>query len=209
MSIDAVAERARAGKATIYRHFPDKAALVARAIARDATPDGDPVDTGSLRGDLLAFGRSAVSAAGLHGGIFAGLLNAARTDEVFAALLSERMWESKQRSLQPIVERAVGRGEVADMSRVAVVCEVCCAVVLHRLFVERAEPDERFRSHLVDEIAIPLLTYQVAPATPPVPRRNRSHPNPSGAGTRRTEPPARTEPGSRKPAQLSGRRRIL
>ena len=162
MSIDAVADRARAGKATIYRHFRDKAALVARAIARDSTSEIVPADTGSLRGDLLAYGRNAIRDAGPDGGIFVGILNASRTDDVLGALLSERMWESKQRSLRIVVERAVARGELADLSRVAVVCEVCCAVVLHRVFVERDVPDEAFRRHLVDDIALPLLMYRCA-----------------------------------------------
>lgn len=193
MSIDAVAERAHAGKATIYRHFPDKAALVASAIARDEAAASEPLDAGSLRADLLAFGTSAVRAAGPDGGIFAGLLNASRTDEVFAGLLSERMSESKRHSLGVIVERAVARGELMDTSRVSLVCEVACSVVLHRLFVERARPDEEFRRHLVDEIVIPLLTYR--PAERAARTRSRAaHPAPSAAAA-----PIRTRGQGRMP----------
>ena len=144
MSIDAVAERAHAGKATIYRHFPDKATLVACAISsRTGAAASEPVDTGSLREDLLAFGTSEVSAAGLDGGIFAGLLNASRTSEgLRRALLSQRSSETKQPS-RVIVERAVARGELSDSDRVSLVCEVACSVVLHRLFVEHERPGRR------------------------------------------------------------------
>ena len=54
LRVDAVAARARASKATLYRHWPTKAGLVVDAIrfckgAGEAMPD-----SGSLRGDLLA-----------------------------------------------------------------------------------------------------------------------------------------------------------
>jgi AcrR family transcriptional regulator len=56
MTIDAVAARARCSKATIYRRWPDKAALVVTAVRRHA---GQPAaatapDTGSLRSDPQA-----------------------------------------------------------------------------------------------------------------------------------------------------------
>jgi AcrR family transcriptional regulator len=163
MTIEAVAERAHAGKATIYRHFPDKAALVVRAISRGAEVELIPADTGSLRGDLLAYGRRAANSACVDDRLFAGVWQASRTDEVLGALLNERMWESKQRAIRLIAERAVERGELTDTSRIPIVCQVVCAVVLHRVIVERAEPDETFRVHLVDDIAIPLLTYRGSP----------------------------------------------
>lgn len=157
LSMDAIAERAHAGKATIYRHFPDKAALIAGAIGRHGDALGAPADTGSLRGDLIDFAECSAQASGFDGGLFTGLLNAARSDAVLASLLKEQMWVAKRAALRTIVERAVGRGELADDGRVDVVSEVCCAVVLHRLVVERAEPDRAFRVRLVDEIALPLL----------------------------------------------------
>ena len=52
LTIDAVAARARCSKATIYRRWPGKAALVITAVRRHA---GQPAiaapDTGSLRSD--------------------------------------------------------------------------------------------------------------------------------------------------------------
>src|ERR1700712_1282335 len=57
MTIDMVAARAQAGKATLYRRWPSKAELVLDAVAcmkqSDLHPDELP-DTGTLRGDLLS-----------------------------------------------------------------------------------------------------------------------------------------------------------
>src|ERR1700730_6730586 len=59
MTMDAVAARARTGKATIYRRWASKAQLVVDAIASAGhmgvtTQRASLPDTGSLRGDLLA-----------------------------------------------------------------------------------------------------------------------------------------------------------
>src|ERR1700709_1972136 len=57
MTIDMVAARAKAGKATLYRRWPSKAELVIDAVACMKRPDFPPEhmpDTGTLRGDLLA-----------------------------------------------------------------------------------------------------------------------------------------------------------
>ena len=56
--MDAVARRCGASKATIYRRWPRKTALVVAAAA--ALPAPELPDTGDLREDLLACGRAYV-----------------------------------------------------------------------------------------------------------------------------------------------------
>ena len=53
LTMDAVASRAKASKATLYRRWTNKLTLVIDAlVAQKAAPE--PADTGSLRGDLEA-----------------------------------------------------------------------------------------------------------------------------------------------------------
>ena len=55
VTMDAVAARTRSSKATLYRQWGGKAELVVRAM-RSQKPGGiADIDTGTLRGDLLAF----------------------------------------------------------------------------------------------------------------------------------------------------------
>src|SRR5215207_6564595 len=57
MTVDMVAARAKAGKATLYRRWPSKADLVLDAVACMKAAEVDPgalPDTGTLRGDLIA-----------------------------------------------------------------------------------------------------------------------------------------------------------
>src|SRR3954453_18015238 len=59
LTMDAVAIRARASKATIYRRWPGKAELVAAALRLCAGNDTMPIaESDSLRGDLIAMLRA-------------------------------------------------------------------------------------------------------------------------------------------------------
>src|SRR5690348_7594397 len=51
-TIEEVADRAEVGKATVYRWWPDKGALIADAFAGSATPHLRFPDTGSVYTDM-------------------------------------------------------------------------------------------------------------------------------------------------------------
>src|SRR6218665_586629 len=53
-SIEAVARRARAGKPTIYRWWPNKTRLLLDVYQRQKTAV-EQIDTGTIEGDCLAF----------------------------------------------------------------------------------------------------------------------------------------------------------
>ena len=76
-SIERVAERARTGKAAIYKRWPNKATLVREAAARKAVRSGSEwVSTGSLREDLIAhLDSSARFVAGPFGESIRGLVS--------------------------------------------------------------------------------------------------------------------------------------
>jgi len=85
VSMDAVAARARASKATIYRRWSSKGALVSAAVRCRAPLPMVMPDEGSLRADLLAAVRLMAQAIGqqdlaLLTGVFAGM----RTDPELA-----------------------------------------------------------------------------------------------------------------------------
>ena len=57
LTMDAVASAAKASKATLYRRWDTKAELVVDALSRaKGAPQLEPIDTGSLRGDLIGRG---------------------------------------------------------------------------------------------------------------------------------------------------------
>src|SRR5713226_929127 len=58
LTMDQVAARARAGKASVYLRWPNKVALVAEAIQYRSAVVPDVPDTGSLHADMLVFLRT-------------------------------------------------------------------------------------------------------------------------------------------------------
>lgn len=156
LSMDALAERAHASKATIYRKWSGKAQVVADAIRRRKSGPHAVADTGSLRQDLLeTIGGMCVSLGGDEA-LVAGVMSAMRTDPELAGLMRSHVLDGDS-PMDVVVARAVARGELPPGTSGALVDEVAPAVVMLRL-VFRGEPlDEEFLVHLVDEVVLPLL----------------------------------------------------
>jgi AcrR family transcriptional regulator len=160
LSMDALAERAHAGKATIYRHWSGKAEVVADAV-RQRQCEAPPVaDTGSLRGDLLTtIEHMDGSVSSEDGALISGVLGAMRTDPVLANLMRTQVFESKRTNCLHLVDRAIARGELPPSATGDVLYEVLPAMVITRLVINGEELTEEFASHLVDDILIPLLQH--------------------------------------------------
>jgi len=160
LSMDALAERAHAGKATIYRHWSGKAEVVAEAVRQRQCEMAPVADTGSLRGDLLATIESIdASVSSEDGALISGVLFAMRTDPVLANLMRTQVVESKRITCLQLVDRAIARGELPPSAAGDVLYEVLPAMVITRLVINGEELTEEFAAHLVDDILIPLLQH--------------------------------------------------
>ncbi len=160
LSMDALAERARAGKATIYRHWSGKAQVVAEAVRRlKGGGASEPFpSTGSLRGDLLsAMDQISCSATEVDAAIIAGVMSAMRSDPELAELVRTQVLDSKKGEFNGIIERAVSRGELPKGGSAALVEEVVSALLINRLVIQGLSIDEEFVTHVVDDIVLPLL----------------------------------------------------
>jgi AcrR family transcriptional regulator len=160
LSMDALAERAHAGKATIYRHWSGKAQVVAEAVRRlkgggVSTPFPS---TGSLRGDLLAaMDQICCSATEVDAAIISGVMSAMRSDPELAELVRAQVLDSKKGEFNGIIERAVRRGELPEGGSAALVEEVVSALLINRLVIRGQSIDEEFGTHVVDDVVLPLL----------------------------------------------------
>jgi AcrR family transcriptional regulator len=158
LRFDAVAARARASKATLYRHWSGKAHLVADAVRLCKAPDSGVPDTGSLRGDLVAIlSLMAERMAGEDGPLFAGLVMAMLSDPDFACEM-RGMKESKKLLFEEIRDRAVARGELREDCRVDLVDEIVPGQLFMRRFSDGLPLDKPYVDHLVDDIILPLIT---------------------------------------------------
>ena len=158
MTMDAIAARARASKATLYRTWPDKPGLVAEALTWrfGATPEAP--DTGSLRGDLMALVSLACRISNSPDGeVLTGVMTAAARNPTLARTLHECTFESKQVILETIVRRAAGRGQLREQADAGLLHETMYAMIIARKLTSGEPMDAAYAAHVVDDVLIPVL----------------------------------------------------
>jgi AcrR family transcriptional regulator len=171
MTIDAVAARARAGKATVYRRWPSKAELVIDAFVHETLGAGELPDTGSLRGDLLALSRRLWDCPGPANRVrvMAGLVS---------ALLSHPELRQAMNSIsgpphavvQKIFRRAVQRGEIPAPPDLALVGTILPSVCMFHLVTTGKPPSVAMLEHVIDGVVLPAIGAGPAPARTRRPR---------------------------------------
>ena len=146
-SIEAVARRARAGKPTIYRWWPSKAALLLDIYQRQKR-DVETPDTGSLAEDLLRFLRSLFRQwrETPSGSIFRSFIAEAQTDETAAAALADYA-AGRRAHLAKMIARSRERGEIgAEIDPLAVADLVIAYAWTHLLTGRLDETDDALRT---------------------------------------------------------------
>ncbi|GAA2417437.1 TetR/AcrR family transcriptional regulator [Streptomyces coeruleofuscus] len=154
---EAVATRARTSKATLYRHWPTKAELVTTAVSFRPAEDLQVPDTGTLRGDLLAYLQLLAEwMSGEPGAVISGLFVTMRNDAELAALLRPLLIPAVP-PVRAVCERAERRGEIALDQDVRLIDELCAPALFMRHALLGLPLDAEFVEYLVDGVVMPLL----------------------------------------------------
>ena len=164
LTMDAVAARAKASKATLYRRWTNKLSLVIDALHHSKGPAHVP-DTGTLRGDLMEL------VCGMGGladpetvAPFASVLTAIARDADFAEAFRTEVVGPKVAASQQIWERARQRGEVRGDADLSLFEPALAGIVLHRVFVMGEQPTPDLITRVIDQIILPAATRQPAPS---------------------------------------------
>jgi AcrR family transcriptional regulator len=158
MSMDAVAARARASKATIYRAWPNKPDLVMEAIRHRFGDATTPPDTGTLRGDLVALLRQACGlACSEDGAVVSGLLTAATRNPELSETLHLHLYETKKQTYEVIIRRAIDRGELTHGNDAGLLHEIVHSLVLARRLMNLGPLDDAYAERVVDRVLLPVL----------------------------------------------------
>lgn len=113
LTIEAVAAHAKVGKATVYRWWPDKAALIADAFANSTTPHLHFPDTGSVLTDMSRQMRQLVKVfRSPRGRIVSAMLGAGQSDHSLIAAFRERFLKPRRQEAYATLGRAIQRGEL-------------------------------------------------------------------------------------------------
>ncbi|HYQ77406.1 TetR/AcrR family transcriptional regulator [Cellulomonas sp.] len=163
MTMDAVAERAGAGKSTVYRRWSSKVQLTVDCLlcAKQVTIDEVP-DTGSIREDLLSI---FVRASRMKSDdLMTGLISAVRDEPEVREVFHEQFVAGRVRLAREVLERARLRGDTAPGVDLDMVAAVAPAMVHYRKVVAHRPMDAEFAERLIDTIILPLATGRPADA---------------------------------------------
>lgn len=112
-TIEAVADRAAVGKATVYRWWPNKGALIADAFAHSVTPDLHFPDTGSIDKDMSQQMRQLIRVfSGPQGRIVSAILAAGQSDPELIEAFRERFMMPRRREAYATLRRGIARGQL-------------------------------------------------------------------------------------------------
>jgi AcrR family transcriptional regulator len=156
MTIEEVASRAGVGKASIYRRWPNKAALALDAFLDDYLA-GIPVrDTGTLRGDLLASARDWIRVVTRTpaGRTLAGLLAEALVDPALAEAWRNVVLHRMRDDRRAIISRAVARGEIPPGTDPDLILDLFYGALYHRFVNGHLPLSEGFARALAATVAV-------------------------------------------------------
>jgi AcrR family transcriptional regulator len=166
-SVEAVAERARTGKASIYRRWPTKQELVLDSLCSalptpsmcglemELTDDVSTVD--ALREVARAIASIMSSPAG---DAMRAVKCEAFSDPELARTVDERFQAPRRAALIALLQRGVERGEVRPEAATELVADVLPAMLAHRVILMRESVSEQDIMSIIDEILIPLVSVR-------------------------------------------------
>jgi AcrR family transcriptional regulator len=113
LTIEDVAAHAKVGKTTVYRWWPNKAALIADAFASDTARQLHFPDTGSLRTDVSRQMRQVVRIFNSRRGrILAAIVAGGQSDKELMKAFRDRFLWPRRHEAYATLRRGISRGEL-------------------------------------------------------------------------------------------------
>lgn len=158
VTAEAIAERAGTSKATVYRWWPNKAAVVIEAFRQAVAPELPLRDTGSLRGDLTTQLRNfARVLSGRGGRMLRSFIVAARSDpEVAAAFRS--IWSDPRRAeAKQILRLKQASGQLRADADLDLILDSLYGPLYYRFLVKNEPPSEKYAQALAELVITGLV----------------------------------------------------
>jgi AcrR family transcriptional regulator len=143
LSVEAVRQRAGVGKATIYRRFPDKVALV-RAALDHLHAKLEVPDTGSVRDDLAAVWQAAYQPPDtpeLRLTIPRLLVDSMHHPELFDVFRAALV-EPRRAVMKALLTRGIQRGELRADLELELAVDMLAGPMVYRLLIEGGSLDD-------------------------------------------------------------------
>jgi AcrR family transcriptional regulator len=161
MTIEMVATRAKAGKATLYRRWASKSELVIDAVAcmkkGDTASTGLP-DTGSLRGDLVALIRPhSIEDSEKKLKVMSGLASLLARNPELADAVNGAIVEPRTQINRVLFQRAVNRGEIPADCDIETLSMVSPSMTAYRTLILKKPVTRDYLISLIDGVILPAV----------------------------------------------------
>lgn len=157
-TVDEVARRTRSSTATLYRQWDNKATLVITALLARKYGPSPAIDTGDLRGDLVALARQ-MPAPHPAGTPTLGIWQAVMSDPALAKALRDVLFAPYLQALRAILERHVQRGAIRPDNPALEHAEM---FLMGSVFIEKLLTGEEATAEqliaVIDALLLPALT---------------------------------------------------
>lgn len=155
LTIEEVAANANVGKATVYRWWPNKAALIADAFANSATRKLHFPDTGSLITDMSRQMRQLIKVFRSHRGrIVSAILAGGQSDEDLMSAFRERFLWPRRQEAYATLRRGIRRGELKRNVNMDLLLDSLYGPIYMRFIIRHA----RLTPDFVDSLCSLLLS---------------------------------------------------
>jgi AcrR family transcriptional regulator len=161
VTAEAIAERAGTSKATLYRWWPNKAAVVIEAFRHVIAPELPLLDSGSLRDDLTTQVRNfARILSGRGGRMLRSFIVAARSDPDVAAAFRSIWSDPRREEAKEMLRRKQTRGQLRGDADLDLVLDSLYGPLYYRFLVKNEPPSQKYAEALASLVIRGLAAPQ-------------------------------------------------
>jgi AcrR family transcriptional regulator len=197
LTVEGVATQAGVGKATIYRRWPSKLALVLAAVGELSTHPLPELTTGRTRDDLVSLLRHIIEALSgtIAGRILPGLVaESARSPDLLGVL--HDFWITRRKIMMEVLRQGAAQGDLPEGVDLELIADLLYGPVHYRFLISAAPLDRPLAEQVVDAV--------MAQWGPVRKRSGKRRPRASATGKRVR--PAKPQGQGKKPASPAVRR---
>jgi AcrR family transcriptional regulator len=153
VTMEAIAERAGVSKATVYRWWPNRAAVVMDGFLSTVSSEVPFPHTGHAREDMRIHMRRLTEAFdGKIGRTVAALIAEGQANPELAEALRSRWLSVRRTEAREILELGIERGELRENLDLEVTVDVLYGPIYYRMLVGHAPLDDDFADALADHV---------------------------------------------------------
>jgi AcrR family transcriptional regulator len=166
VTVEAIAARAGASKATVYRWWPNKAAVVIEAFKAATAPQLPLLSTGSLHEDLSQQARNfARVLSGPGGRMLRSFVVAARSDPDVAAAFRSIWSDPRRREAKQMLREKQSKGQLRKDADLDLVLDSLYGPLYYRFLVKNEPPSQKYAEALADLVIQGLEDHRTLKAS--------------------------------------------